>query len=134
MLPAKCSVIVHGSLDLFKADGTLAPAAPGGRYGFSAYYVEGGRVSAVVTAGAARDPDAAAALELMRHGAMPTPDALKDVADFNIAAYLKAQAPALNKGKGSAEDAGAVGGAGAGAGAGARPGQTITRRPGKGSA
>jgi len=65
---------VHGSL-------AVADAA------FVAYYVAGDAVVAVATLG--RDPQAAAAMELLRLRAMPSPAQLAAATDFDLVAWLR---------------------------------------------
>ena len=68
-------VIVHGALDA------------GAASAFSAYYVQGGRVAAVATFN--RDPQAAAAAELLRLGLMPTPSEVTASPNLDLAAVLR---------------------------------------------
>jgi apoptosis-inducing factor 3 len=90
------SVIVHGSLD-----------SPAGSAAFTHYYVVRGRVAAVATF--SRDPQAAAALELMRLGEMPSPSVLEGVDSFDLQNYLRGQLAASaagTKGAGGAASGG----------------------------
>lgn len=68
------NVVLHGSV----AD--VAQAA------FTAFFVVHGAVAAVVTFN--RDPEAVAAMELLRLGAMPAPSELAAVGEFNLTAHL----------------------------------------------
>jgi apoptosis-inducing factor 3 len=86
--------IVHGSLEVNAADGK------GGA--FTIFYVAGDSVVAVATMD--KDPQAVAAMELLRLGLMPSPALLAAREDFDLNAYLKAK---------TTEEA-AAGGAGAG--------------------
>jgi apoptosis-inducing factor 3 len=102
-------LIVHGSLDGL-ADG-----------GFVAYYVTGDDVTAVATLN--KDPQAVAAMELLRLGALPSPAELRAAPGTDLAVLLKA-AVAAGAGGG---DASAAAGAGAAGGAGARSTGVATR-------
>jgi apoptosis-inducing factor 3 len=85
------AIIVHGSL-----------AAPAASAAFTLYYVVGDRVAAVVTFN--RDPQAVAALELMRLGEMPSPRQLHGVDSFDLTQFLRG-----TKGAGAISAAGGVG-------------------------
>lgn len=68
------NVIIHGDLSLEKAS-------------FTAFFVVHGKVAAVSTLN--RDPEAVAAMELIKLGAMPSPSELSASSEFNLTAHLK---------------------------------------------
>lgn len=87
-------IIVHGSL-----------AAPISEAAFTVFYVLGERVAAAATFN--RDPQAAAAMELIRLGEMPSPRQLRGVDSFDLQEYLK-QRVAAGAGARPAESGGAA--------------------------
>jgi len=94
-------IITHGSLDASTCRASV-------------FYCVGGRVASVVTCN--RDPEAAAAAELIRMRRMPSPDALRAQELSLVDALRQAHEEEAGAGGGGGAGGGAAGGAGGGKG------------------